>query len=158
MRATPDDPIYGTSGALQEACRRFHSKHKELCGDVREALKAAVEGYKRVSHGRVQQDGGYQTHRATAMNATRVAHAATDEAHRMGGEGAHALAMKAHLAAVRAHHEARRTAPYDVTSDHDELLAHHRAAARYHQSKSGESDSTGAQPEGATARAPQGKA
>jgi hypothetical protein len=122
----------------EETPTKNYTSKEDLDADVRDVAKSFIREHQRIHNGRVQTVKQYSDHRAIAMHATQLSHDSSDMAHGDGGPKAHEMAVQRHLDAIRAHHEARQHAPSDVVGDHEHLLAHHRAAVRYHDKKAKE--------------------
>jgi len=119
----------------EEGLERALEKAMKVCCTERPIEKAQVAGYTRTHMGKVIQVQEYMNHRQAAMNATKQAHATSDAALKDRGPEAHQKAVASHLDALRHHTEAHEMAPADVAQDHQELMEHHRAAARWHGDK-----------------------
>ncbi len=119
----------------EEGLERALAKAIQIATTPRAVEKAQVGAYTRTHNGKVIQVHEYQTRRQGSMNATKAAHASSDEALKSRKPEDHQKASAAHLEALRQHTEAHELSPADVAQDHKELMDHHRAAARWHSDK-----------------------
>lgn len=129
MAGAPEIPNH------EEGLERSIAKAQTICCASRPIEKAQVGAYTRTHLGKVIQVHEYATRRQNSMNATKQAHATSDEALKSRTPEAHQKAVAGHMEALRHHTEAHELSPADVAGDHKELMDHHRAAARWHSEK-----------------------